>query len=249
MINTRVLEVNLTRHCTNSCASCNHASAFTKPYFMEPEILKRDLAMLKPVLHTAFFCLQGGEPLLNKKILEMMDVSCESGIADQYGILTNGRLFQKMPEAFWQKCKDQNIELRCSVYGNLSQEIQAYAQAKAQQYQLNYRPGAIGAFFKVLGNYPNGESFYGCPWVTCHTVHEGHFYICPLSAFWPEEFMNLPPTIDGFPLEGMKEEELEKFINRKTPLESCKKCTGGKAPAIPWHESNNKEEWIRESTV
>lgn len=216
---------------------------------MPKEVLRRDLAMLKPVLHTSFFCLQGGEPLLHPDLLGMMDVAYESGIADQYGILTNGRRFPQMPEEFWKKCKDQNIELRCSVYGNLPAETQAYAQSKAQQYQLNYRPGEIKAFFKVLGNYPNGESFYGCPWATCHTVHEGHFFICPISTFWPEQFMNLPPFIDGFPLEGMTEENLHAFIHRKTPLESCKRCTGGHAPAVEWHESKTEEEWMKTSTV
>jgi len=35
MIRTAVLEANLTRHCINRCVTCNHASAFAKPYFMD----------------------------------------------------------------------------------------------------------------------------------------------------------------------------------------------------------------------
>lgn len=249
MIKTKVLEANLVRHCNNSCACCNHASAFVKAYTMPKEVLKRDLAMLEPVLHTSFFCLQGGEPLLHPDLLVMMDIAFESGIADVYGILTNGKRFPQMPEAFWQKCKDQNIELRCSVYGNLPQKTQDYAKQKAVQYNLNYRPVPTRAFFKIFGDYLNGESFYGCPWAACHTVHEGHFYICPLSAFWPEQFMQLPANIDGYPLQGTTEEGLNAFIHRKTPLNSCRKCTGGEAPAVEWHESKNEAEWLNESTV
>ena len=249
MIRTAVLEANLTRHCINRCVTCNHASAFAKPNFMDPVILDSDLHYLSQKLHTSFFCLQGGEPLLHPELLQMMDIAFQSGIADNYGILTNGRLFKVMPEEFWQKCRDQKIELRCSVYGNLSKDVQDHAQQKAGQYQINYRPGPIYGFHKVLGDYPNGESFYGCAWTKCHTVHEGHFYICPLSAFWPEEFMDLPSTIDGFPIVDTSEEELNQFINRKTPLVSCKKCTGGRAPAVEWHECSSREQWIKESTV
>lgn len=249
MITTRVLEANTTRHCNNSCVACNHASAFTKAYLMPRHTLERDLAILRPMLHTHFFCLQGGEPLLHPDLLGMMDTAYGSGIADQYGILTNGKRFPQMPEEFWQKCADLKFELRCSVYGNLPQETQVYAQEKAQKYGVNYRPGEIRGFFKVLGDYPNGESFYKCPWKTCHTVHEGHFYICPLSAFWPEQFMNLPPTIDGLSLFGIGEQQLFEFIHRKTPLESCKKCTGGSAPVIPWREVSSEAEWIKESIV
>jgi len=249
MIRTRVLEVNLVRHCNNSCACCNHASAFTDKYTMSKEVLKRDLEMLKPVLHTGFLCLQGGEPLLHPDLLGMMDLIHESGVADVCGILTNGRRFPQLPEEFWVKVRDLGFELRCSVYGNLPQETRDYAQRKAEQYGLNYRPGEIRAFFKVLGNYPKGESFYGCPWTTCHTVHEGHFYICPLSAFWPEQFMNLPPTIDGYALATLTEDGLNTFINRKTPLESCKKCTGAQAPSVPWHEVSTEKEWMEVSAV
>lgn len=249
MIRTNVLEVNAAHHCTNRCASCNHASAFAKPYTMPVEVLERDLSVLATVLHTNFFCIQGGEPLLNPSIAEMIDVACDSGIADAYGILTNGRLFSKMPEEFWLKCARRNIELRCSVYQNLEAEELALAHSKAKDYGINFKPSPVTAFQKVLGHYPAGESFYNCRWSHCHTVHDGFFYICPISTFWPEQFMGLPKTIDGYPLDSISEDDLLRFIKRTVPLESCKRCTGQMAPGIPWHESPNEEEWMKESTV
>lgn len=250
MIKTAVLEVNLTRHCTNRCVCCNHASAFAEKYYMPEKIMERDLKNLSKVLHTAFFCLQGGEPLLHPGILDMMDIAFRSGIADRYGILTNGKLLPNMPEEFWSKCKAMEIELRVSVYANLSVESLEYATRKAQSHGINFRPGSIGGFFKVLGNYPNGESFNRCPWVTCHTVHEGYFYICPISTFWPEKFLGLTKTIDGFWIgENTDEQALLGFIQRKEPLQSCRRCTGGSAPAVPWHECNTEQQWLQESSV
>lgn len=212
--------------------------------------LAKDLRNLKKVMHTAFFCLQGGEPLLHPGILDMIDIACDSGIADNYGILTNGQLFPKMPEKFWQKCGQRSIELRCSVYANLPLDVQNLAHINAGRFKVNYRPGPIGAFYKMLGNYPNGESFHGCPWVTCHTIHESHFFICPISAFWPKQFMGLPEFVDGLKVdENIKEEELKVFIHRKEPLQSCKRCTGSHAPQVGWHQCDTKEQWIRESSV
>lgn len=249
MIRTRVLEANIVHHCVNRCCACNHGSPFADPYFMSELRLKKDLAALVPVLHTDFFCLQGGEPLLHPGIIDMIDIACDSGIAEKCGILTNGRLFPRMPEEFWKRCGERQIELRCSVYPNLPEDVLRLAENLATRFGVNYRPGRIGAFSLMFGDYPNGESFRQCPWKTCHTVHEGFFYICPISTFWPKQFMHLPEIVDGYCLETMTEEGLREFIERKTPLQSCRRCTGSQALQISWHECDTEEQWLKESTV
>lgn len=249
MITTTVLEANIVRHCSNRCACCNHASPWAKPYTMTPETLRWDLFTLQPILHTAFFCLQGGEPLLHPLLLKMMRVAFESGVADRYGILTNGNKLADMDDEFWELCSEQEIELRHSVYPNLGAGIVEHAAAKAKEFKVNYRPVPTGQFLKVLGNYPNGESFYECPWSTCHTVHEGHFFICPIAAFWPERFMGLPWNVDGLKIQGATESELQRFIDIKQSLQSCTRCTGANAERVEWHECANETEWLKDSTV
>jgi GTP 3',8-cyclase len=250
MITTRVLEANIVHHCNNRCACCNHGSPFSYPYCMEPSVLKKDLSDLKSILHTEFFCLQGGEPLLHHSIVEMIQLACASGIADRYGILTNGRLLLKMTDEFWKACQDNRIELRMTVYGNVTDEVLKQISGKVSQYsQIKFIPSRLDRFTKVLGFYPEGDSFRTCRWKICHAVHEGRFYICPLSIFWPKQFMGIEEPVDGFAIEGATEEDLNLFIYRTEPLKSCQRCTGEAAASVDWHEVSNLEEWIKDSTV
>ena len=68
-----------------------------------------------------------------------------------------------------------------------------------------------------------GSTYFGCPWNRCTTIHEGYFYLCPLSTFWPEQFMrrsekwkDISPTVDGLAIEGMTDERLQAFLNRQS---------------------------------
>jgi hypothetical protein len=241
------LEINATRGCTNACTNCNHASTrYTEPYFMEPEVLKRDLDVMKDHLRVKLMMVQGGEPLLHGRVVELLDLIAKSGIAKLYGVLTNGKLLPRMKEDFWEKLAEYRMELRMSCYPDLDQSIVPFATEKAERYGFSIRPQPISSF-KPLFRKNDGETYYGCPWNRCLTIHEGWFYLCPLTAFFPKQFMGIDEHIDGIPIEGMTDERLQEFLNRKTPLETCKICAGATGESIPWHQNKSKDEWEKEA--
>ena len=248
MINLNTLESNITRHCTQRCACCSHASPWAKPYFMRPEQLAKDLAVLKPFVHCRQFFALGGEPLLHPKICEILDVITASGITDQNGVLTNGALLGRMPEEFWQKVKC----LRISVYPKLDRAMISLAQSKASQYGFFLGISYIDLFWKQFKRTPDDgrESFAHCPWKgSCLTVHDSHFYLCPNSAFFPDSFMGLPIETDGLPLdENLTEEKFQSFLDRKEPLTTCQICHSY-AERNLWHEVNSLEEWKKDATL
>lgn len=253
MIVTDRCEINVTRHCNNHCACCNHGSPWAESYFMDPEVLRRDLAVLSPMMHTGFLCLQGGEPLLHPRIMDLMDVQLQSGFADQYGMLSNGKLLKAMPEAFFKKAgsmriKGKPFELRVSVYANLNIRDLDEPIRKAQQYGFEIRPGGTPTFWKLFQEQPDGgqANWNGCYARGCHTIHEGYFFHCPLAAFFPSQFHGWEPNIDGISLNGITEPALKAFLDRDTPLKTCSKCTAGKGP-ISWHETFDKNKWIKEA--
>lgn len=255
MIITDRCEVNLTRHCNNSCACCNHASPLAEHYFMEPDTLRRDLDILSKIIHTGFFCLQGGEPLLNPKVIEFLDVQKQSGFADQYGMLSNGRLLSRMPEEFFQKCGSMTIngkkfELRVSVYANFNMRELDPSIAKAVKYGFEIRPGPTPTFWKLFQEQSDGglHNWQVCYARGCHTVHEGYFYHCPLAAFFPKQFHGWDEHVDGISLDGITEEKLRDFLDRPEPLKTCGKCTGGNI-GMPWHETWDRETWMKEATA
>ena len=244
--------------CTLACANCNHASAITPHSFLSPESMERDLRLLGRVVHFDFHCLQGGEVLLNKRLLELMDVQERSGIADKYGILTNGTLLDRMTDDFWRKAARPNFELRWSVYPIITDEYLNEMTLKARSFGVDIRPGRIGAFKPMLTTHKDGGQHVWniCPWKKCYTCHEGYFYHCPIAALFPaqfpERFADGPPahTVDGYPLETLTEEVLREMLARKNPLKSCEICTGAVVGDwAPWKQVSNREEWIKATTV
>jgi len=250
-------EINAVRHCTNACVACNHASTkYTEPYFMEPEVLKRDLDVMKNHLRTKLLFCQGGEPLLHPKIVELMGLCYDAGIAKQCGVLTNGKLLKRMKDDFWEMLTTRKMELRMSCYPDLDPSIVPFALEMGQKWGFFVRPQDIGAFKPVFKSVPDGRTYFGCPWNRCLTIHEGFFYLCPLSTFWPEQFMrrsekwkDISATVDGLAIEGMTDERLDAFLKRRHPLESCKICSGATGDAILWHQNHSKEEWEKEAGV
>lgn len=242
-------EINAVRHCTNACVACNHASTrYTEHYFMDPSVLKRDLDVMKNNLRTKLLFVQGGEPLLHPDITEMMGMCFDSGIAKQCGCLTNGKLLKQMKDDFWEMLATRKMELRMSCYPDLDPTIVPFVEEKAQKWGFFVRPQQIGSF-KPLFLKNDGRTYFGCPWNRCLTIHEGYFYLCPLTAFFPKQFMGLPEHIDGIPIEGMTDDRLRDALNRNTPLETCKICAGARGTDISWHQNKSKEEWETEAGV
>lgn len=243
-------EINVTRTCNNRCACCNHGSPVAAPYFMEPEVLRRDLEYLKPFLRIGFLCLQGGEPLIHPRILDLMAIQGESGIADKYGMLSNGKLLSRQGDDFYRKAGQLKYELRVSVYPDLDmREIQSCIE-KSVRHGFEIRPGPTPTFWTLFKEQPdNGRKVWdNCYAKTCYTIHEGFFYHCPLAAFFPSQFFNQPPNMDGLPLNGVTEEQFRQFLARTEPLWMCAHCTGGQSKWIPWHQTPNLEMWKSEAT-
>ena len=256
MINTERIEINITRHCNNRCAACNHGSPWVEPYFMDPKTLWHDLSILQPILHTKLLCLQGGEPLLHKGIYDLMGAIRESGVADQYAILTNGKLLHHMPEVFYQRCAslrmgDKLFELRVTAYPNLDMRSLELPSRKSQEYGFTFRVNPKSEFWKLFKRQSDGgrEIWRTCYARECHTLHEGWFYHCPLSCFFPKQFFGWDEHIDGISLDGITESSLARFLSQSKPPKTCARCAGGPGIAIPWHESKTFEEWTEAATV
>jgi len=248
MINVAHLEFNIVTHCTNRCIACSHGSPFTPPWFMDPAQIENDLRLIRPICHAEYVCLLGGEPLLHPDIVRIMEIVKASGVGNYHQVLTNGQLLPQMPDEFWRAA--QSIQI--SRYDNLPQAVVDLAYVKQQQFGVKHlgvtkHDAFCKQFLKVPD--PTGASFIPCRWKNeCYTLHQGRFFLCPQSTFWPQLFMNLPPETDGIALEGLTEEKLLAFMRRKEPLQSCTICQAY-SQGVAWGQANTREEWIRLSTI
>lgn len=244
MIFRPTLEANVVTHCMNKCCNCSHASPWNKPYFMPVEVLEQDLATLAQFMRVKQFFLLGGEPLLHPQILDLLDVANASPIASETCVLTNGRLFSRMPQEFWTKFDF----LRISAYPNLDRAEISLAEGKSKQFGFGMGVDWISTFWQQFEK-SEGKHFLQCPWrERCLTVHHHYLYLCPAAAFFPEAFMGMDKSPDGLALDGLTEEKLAAYLDRKEPFETCKICHSF-VRQTDWHEVHDREQWIKESTL
>jgi hypothetical protein len=247
MIHHTTLEVNIVRHCNLRCACCSHAAPFARHEHMTPGVLARDLAALKPFLHVDKVVVLGGEALLHTGLCDMLDVVRGSGVGDELVVTTNGTLLHRMPEAFWMKIE----RLRVSIYPLLDRKMVELAQEKSKRYGFALDANEFNEFYKLFKAAPDdgAESFNAYPWRReCWTVHEGCFFLCPCSAFFPPSVMGLPFGTDGLPLDGLTKTGLERFIGSRHPLKTCRICHCF-SERVPWHEAGSREEWMKGATI
>lgn len=239
------LEVNAARSCNYFCAGCNHSSPFAGKNYYDLDQLAQDLDILRRYLKVKLFFAQGGEPLLHPNIIRVIELVAESGMG-QPGILTNGELLPRQPEAFWECLARTKSQLRISVYPDLDRETVKMAAERCAEHGIEFIPREVASFSKPFF-VNDGSSYHGCIWNRCLTLHNGWFYLCPQSAFYPAQHMGLDEHTDGIPLEGLTEAKLAEFLNRDKPLESCRICAGHRGEEIPWHQVRNKHQWMSES--
>lgn len=246
MISLGHLDVNVEIACNFRCCACSHAAPFSKSQQMAPATLARDLAALRPFVHFQRIQMVGGEPTLHRDLPEMMRVARASGIANEVMVITNGRILPRMPDAFWQELDT----LQLSIYPTLSPEIPEFARLQCLRYNKPFYSTVFTEFHQQFRAVPNdGSHFATCHWKSdCYSVHEGAFYLCPQSIFFPEKFMGLAAGVDGLPLEGLTQEKFETFLSRKEPLNACRICMANEMKKKPWAEAKNREEWVAGST-
>lgn len=245
MIEIEHLDLNVCRHCNMRCVSCSHASPFADAWSMPLDMIERDLFALKPILKPKNVTVVGGEPTLHKELAEILRLLKRIRIDEQSMVITNGKLLPRMKEEFWQELEI----LKISIYANFQESTLTLAKEKAGKYRFHLDVQEFPEFFQQFDAVPDGSSFHNCPWKTdCYTVHNGFFFLCPQSAFFPSSIMGIQENIDGLPLEGITETRLREFMDRTTPLNACRTCRAYGHPK-PWKEAKTKSEWLAESTI
>lgn len=245
MIEMIHLDLNIVEHCNFSCANCSHLSPLHKPWKITLEQIQRDLMILKPLLTLRTVNVVGGEPTLHPQLLDILRLLKEIRIDEQTHLITNGSLLQNMGDDFWRE-----LELiKVSIYPKLDRAIPELVREKSKEFGFMHEMTEFNEFFGQFKANPNDgvESFSHCHWKTdCYTVHKGVFYLCPQSAFSPKTIHGLDSAIDGISLDGITEEKLRSFMDRKEPLFSCRNCCANEMKKEPWREAS-RSQWVEQS--
>ena len=239
------IDCNIVTHCNKACTACSHASPISEKYYMDPVVFERDLANAKRCMSCSNLQLVGGEPTLHPQIDEMLRIAKRSKVGGCVLVISNGTRLQFMSDGFWRELEALSI----SIYPGFDESLLELAQAKSREHKFALFHNRYSSFYTQLKQTPDSgqDAFDHCHWKNdCYTIHEGYFYRCPQSIFFPK-FILKQEQQDGLSLDGITEDGLQQYLQRTKPMLGCTICSGGMRQSIAWKESK-RADWIQEST-
>lgn len=235
------LEVIVTEHCNIACRQCNHASPIMPKWNASVAKLEKTFGILSGNYRCERLRLIGGEPMLHRDIVEIMDIAKKSGIGNVLQMTTNGMLLDRLPDRGW----DILDEIELSFY-----EISGLSEARIEAIR---RKGEDHGTVVNIARYPNFRMTFtsqsaesralvedvwrGCKMVnvwSCQALREDRIYRCPQSIYAPG-LAGSQDNDEGFELDDgpdMKD-RLVAFLNGAGPLGACANCVGSCGKKIP----------------
>jgi organic radical activating enzyme len=251
-------EIDVAMHCNLDCNSCSQFAALAKPEFVDLSQMKRDFQRLSTLFHgeAQRIFLIGGEPLLNKDIIECIKIARDNFNKADIAVFTNGLLLKKQSEAFWDTCRKCSIRIIVTKYPiKLDyEELRAYVESKNIAFELfgtsedfKYMSN-IG--LDIHGNQNPQESFDLCSESNnCIKLRDGKLYTCtrPAVIYKFNEYFGCDlevcesDYIDIY--EAKSGDEILKFLSKPIPF--CRYCNNREHHvAKEWcHSSRKMEEW------
>lgn len=116
------LEVNLADHCNLNCQCCDHFSPIAEKTFLDFDQYVRDINRIAELSggKIGLMKLQGGEPLLNPRVIDYMKVTREVFKNSPICLFTDGlllpRIGERVEDNFWEAVKKCDVEIRMTKY-------------------------------------------------------------------------------------------------------------------------------------
>ena len=252
------LEVHLTDHCNLNCKGCDHFSPIAHETYLDIEKYKSDLDRINIIVgdNIEHLFLLGGEPLLNKNICEIIEISRLKLKNCPIYILTNGILLKNMSDKFWEVCRKCDIIISITQYpinvdyGYILQK----AKEKSVKAQLFKDPSGEKKLYHfkldLTGNQDNNYNYLHCWRPKYLVLKEGRIYPCIIPAYinhFNREFEYNIPVCDE---DSVNIYEINTYEDLKEKLsmsiEFCRYCNiYGETTNLPFELSKrNEQEWL-----
>lgn len=253
------LETDITQACQLSCVACNHHVPVWRktkggPWAAEPEQVRKDLFHLASFLHADRWGALGGEPLLHSKLIDILKIARDSGIADKTEVWTNGLLLPRQSDEFWRsfdvlvlsiypgKHTDESLDWIIQKCHDTGRELVIKDERRTPNFRTLLEP-------EPTGEYQTQLKFNGCFFRHFSRVaNYGYFFTCCCAPHMPMLLHGAPFGTDGVKIEGLTEEGLLAYLSRSEPLSVCKSCAGrDTAVDIVWREEKDPDAWVKAS--
>lgn len=240
------LDVVVTERCSLKCKDCSNLMQ----YYQHP--LNMDVFEIKNAVDTLLrkdcrifeLRILGGEPLMNKEFVRIVDWYKEEERINWISIFSNATIF---PDAsILEHLKGKKTYVRMSDYGALSYKLEEWVQW-CKENNVRYEVKKMDKWHdcgklerhdyceqELLGIYG------GCECRNLPTVKEGYLYNCPyaanaaaLGAMTIEERDRDRLLL----LDSVSGDEIDRFLYERRYLEACRYCKGrnyGQAEIAPY---------------
>lgn len=242
-------ETNVTSYCQNRCIGCNHLIPIANSYaHIDPETMRRDLAIMTKIVHFDRYNLVGGEPTLHPEIVRCLQIVRESGITDYVTITTNGQNFARLPDALYQNVN----ELIVTPYKLTADEVK-YITDKCTQFgvTLSWHPVIFTQVaHKQRHSSEQARELYKNCWynINRHVIDNGYFYRCCTAPFIPELLLGLEKTADALQItDTLTEAELLAYQDSQQTPASCFVCASNMGARHRWGEEADPKLWVEKS--
>lgn len=183
-------EVQLADHCNLNCIGCSHFSPIADEHFLDVDNYRKDCKKLAELAkkYVREISLMGGEPLMHKDIVDIIEITRNNFEKSIIEIVTNGILLDRMGSEFWNACKRNNviisithypINLNVSKICELALQFEVNVENRGNNYKMKFRKDVLDS----EGSQNKKESFKKCGKTGCHHLSEGKFYMCPIPAY------------------------------------------------------------------
>lgn len=253
------LETDVTLSCQLSCVACNHHVPLYRatgriPPAASPEQVFVDLYLLSTILHVDAWAAIGGEPLLHKNLVAVLEAARSSGVADKIEVWTNGILLKQQGEAFWRSL---DVLVLSRYEGKLTDEYVAWIEARCAEAGVGFvlkDERSWHNFRTLLEPRPTSAAvtvakYQGCFFRSYSRVaNAGYFFTCCAAPHMSALIQGRPFGSDGVRIEGLTEAGLFAYLNQAEPLGACVVCAGrDTAVPIQWREERDPKRWLAAS--
>lgn len=255
IITRHLLEFNVVEHCNLRCAECSHLSPYVPPRTASLNVFRQDLKALAEVFHCQVFKFVGGEPLLNKDLIQYIKEVRDSGICDKIAVSSNGIKIKAMSDSLFSSIDKLDINQYPNTRCN-DNELK-FVKEKCVLFKTELTIDKNNVFRKTQPQQPIDdqvlvkniyESCNVAHIMGCHAFADGYFYLCSRPIFTAEylKTKGFPPQdfskTDGISLHKPDlYPRLQKYLDRSTPLDSCKYCFGSVGQSINHRQLSSAE--------
>ena len=251
-------EIHLIDSCNLSCKGCIHFAPLARKESEYPiDEFERDLRRISEVFHGKFgwIHLLGGEPLLNKRIEDYLDIVGKCVKKGTVDLVTNGILLPTMGESFFAACKRNHIRIAITRYPidfDYDKAMKLVLDHGCEAYFFGDRADGFCEPALVPESKASSKNNYLHCLVAnaCVTLDHGKLTYCSVPAFvrlYNEAFGNTFEDKDEWiSIYDHGKKEILDFL--RTPHEFCKHCDLDyrNDHLSPWAISKKeKEEWLR----